>query len=512
MQKIKLQIRCAWIFSAMVLLIACAAEFEHEAPPTGLLEHSAYRSLQQGLQSFSAGNFVASRAAFDRVLELASPGDSQLVFLGVYYGIRSRLMIGQPVSADSVYDHWRLSLPRGQVTEIELVLGRISPQLTEAKLAQMEATANTLGVILPLSGKFSEFGNAILEGIELAVQEYNANFPEENHAKLRVVDDRSDQMRAASLGRELASEKSIFALIGSHGNETSMAISLVASAERVPLVCPTASAPGMDDLGPMVHIINRTDPDLAVTLAEYAVEKLGYQTFAVLAPDDDYGNLLADTFDRALKARGAAVVSSLRYGGEIKNFENQMNLLRRYLPDAIYLPAHSNEITQIAAQVFYYGLNQVRILGTELWNNERVIRMGGEYVNGVVFVAPFYEKSSSLRWNEFKDLYESAYRRPVNRFSALGFDSADLVLNAAAKFPTSRRVLAERLNSIESHPGAMGVYTIKSTGKVKRDVFILQILNGSIVPAGSSDAQVDSLSRSIPSDSPADNQTPRQTP
>jgi len=492
----------------VILLAACTPESKRTTTRTDLLEDSAYRSLRQGLKSFADGDFSGSRAAFDRLLEAAEPGDSQLVFLGVYYGVRSRMMAGEKLSADSVYDRWRLSLPRSQLTEIELVLGRFSPKPEEPELSRVEPTARTLGVVLPLSGKFAEFGTAILEGIKLAVQKYNEGVPEEHHAELKVVDDASDQIKAANLGRELASDSSIVALIGSYGNETSMAISLVASAQGIPLVCPTASAPGLDHLGPMVHMINRTDPGMAEKLAEFAVEKLGFQTFAVLAPEDDYGNLLADTFSRAIVSRGAVVVSSLRYSGEVKNFENQMNLLRRYLPDAIYLPAHLNEITQVAAQVYYYGLDQVSILGTELWNNERVIRMGGEYVDGAVFVAPFYAESPSLHWNEFKDIYESAYRRPVNRFSALGFDSADLLLSSAAKLPTSRSRLAEKLNSVKEHPGVMGLYAVEPGGQVKRDAFVLEISGGKIIPAGIPGTPADSSDQSAPSDTTAPGETP----
>jgi branched-chain amino acid transport system substrate-binding protein len=499
-------LRNIWALFALLLLVACASELERTRSTMIQPDDSAWLSLRQGLKSLDLGDYLSGRTAFDRVLTTASPGDSQLVFLGVYYGVRCRVMSGLKSSADSLYDYWKPALPPGQTTEIELVLGRVRPQADRDQLASEEHTARTIGVILPLSGQFSEFGTAILEGIKLAVEQHNAVLPEENHVFLKIIDDGSDQIRVASLGRQLATDSSIVALIGSHGNETSMAIALVASAAGIPLVCPTADAPGMDNLGPMVHIINRTDPVMAVKLAEYAVDKLGFQTFAIVAPDDEYGKLLGDTFAGALKERGAALVMTQRYSDEIKNFEKPMNLLRRYLPDAIYLPVHSNEVTQVASQVYYYGLDQVHMLGTELWNNDRVIRMGGDYVNGAVFVAPFYEDSPDLRWNEFKDIYESTYRRPVNRFSALGFDSAELLLSAAGKLPVGRRLLAEKLNSIKGHKGIMGVYTVEPSGDVKRDAFILEISGGKIVsPTTSTNTETDSTAPSIPQESPLKN-------
>jgi ABC-type branched-subunit amino acid transport system substrate-binding protein len=161
-----------------------------------------------------------------------------------------------------------------------------------------------------------------------------------------------------------------------------------------------------------------------------------------------------------------------------------MYLLNRYLPDAIYLPAKSSELTQLASQARFYGLGQSRLLGTEQWYSERVIRLGDKYVEGTVFYSPFYENGEDLRWNEFKDLYEKTYLRPVNRYSAQGYDAVGLIMAAADSLPTDRKLLAENLNHLDSYPGAMAVYTIGSDGRVKRKIFILELLHGNVVKAG----------------------------
>ena len=50
--------------------------------------------------------------------------------------------------------------------------------------------------------------------------------------------------------------------------------------------------------------------------------------------------------------------------------------------------------------------------------------MGGDYVDGGLFSSPFYADSDRIRWGQFKSLYEGTHRRPVNRFSAYGYDAA----------------------------------------------------------------------------------------
>ena len=349
--------------------------------------------------------------------------------------------------------------------------------------SEKELVADRLGVILPLSGQFSEFGKAILEGIELAVEEFNRNQQEGGKVILDVRDDSSDPIRAATLGKALSADSAIAGLIGSYENETSLALGLVAAATEIALVCPTADAPGLDNLGPMVHVLSRTDPELAGELARFAVDELKLHTFAILASDDERGNSLAAAFVSSVRKAGGVVLSNQRYSSQTSTFENQMSLLQRYLPDAMYIPAKTTEITQIASQVYYYGLNDVRLLGTEYWDSERVIRLGGEYVDGAVFASAFYAEGDGLRWKEFKEFYEGTRRRPVNRYSALGYDAARIMLAAAGSMPTHRQLLVRNLNHSFHFNGAMGIYSIENSGIVRRKAFILELFQGNVTQA-----------------------------
>jgi len=492
-------IRSAFQAAVIVLSLSCGgAGVLTRGRPAGT-DADLYRFLKQGIQYYSAGEYEQAIAVFDRLLARAAPADSQLVYLSIYYGIRSRLAAGRDLSADSLYDSFRRAIPDRQHRELEFLLGRMAAPGKEARyLSGERLVADRLGVILPLSGRFSEFGKAILEGIEMAVEEFNRNRSEGEKAILDVRDDSSDPIRAASLGKAVAADSSVAGLIGSYENGTSLALGLVAAATGIALVCPSADAPGLDNLGSTVHVLNRTDPEMAGELARFAVEKLKLHTFAILAPDDERGNLLAAAFTRSVRESGGVVTSNQRYSSQTSTFENQLSLIQRYLPDAVYIPAKTNEITQIASQVYYYGLNDVRLLGTEYWDSERVIRLGGEYVDGAVFTSAFYAEAEDLRWKEFKELYEETHRRPVNRYSALGYDAAGIMLAAAGSMPTHRDLLARNLNRISQFSGAMGIYSIGESGLVRRKAFILELFQGNVVQARAYEPPLENESKAFP--------------
>lgn len=464
--------------------LACAAQAPSTppAPVTGP-NQLPYAQLRMGIESYEAGEYRAAADGFDRLLALLTPVDSQLAFIGLYYGIRSRLALGLDESADSLHDALLSRVPESQRPELLIALGRIEPGPEHVAVKEPDAVCRKIAVILPLSGRFADFGQAILEGVQLAVDGFNRGRQEAEHVVFEALDDQSDPMVAASLGRRAASDNTVAALIGSFQDDASLSLGLVASSASIPLLCPTAESYSLAELGPMVHAINIQNPEEMHELASFAVRDLGLQMFAILAPETEKGGLLTENFRRAVNRAGGVVVSVGEYSESSGNYEEQMTILQRYLPDAIYIPAETNDITQIASQIHYYGLGQARILGTENWRSARVMRMGGDYVDGALFASSFHEESESLRWAEFKGLYESTFRRPVNRYSALGFDAASLILAAAGSFPVSRGYLATSLNGIRDFSGAYSQYSIREDGVVRRRTYILQLDSGEVIPA-----------------------------
>ncbi|MBW7996230.1 MAG: amino acid ABC transporter substrate-binding protein [Candidatus Glassbacteria bacterium] len=474
-------------FSAVILLLgllACGPAARRAASPVAAVPSAGRNAaLMRAVDAYGDGGYQRAAVLIDSLLTRIAPSDSQLNFLAAYYGIRARLALAtDPAGLEAFLEPVAHLIPENQLAELRyLIDGPDRKAPGEHDLGP--EVAYRIGVILPLSGRFYEFGEAILEGVRLAADEFNRNAAPGGRIELAVRDDRGEPVRAASLGRELATDSTVAALIGSHGNEASLSLALVSAVQNIPLICPTADAPGLDGIGNAIHVLNRTDPQLSAAVADASVKMMKLHTFAVVAEDDERGKLLADGFIDKVKEAGATVVADLRYPVESSNFENQMTLIQRYLPDAIYLTAKSDMITQLASQVYYYGMGGVQLIGGEYWDSERVIRMGGEYVDGGLFSSPFFQDSDRLRWHQFKTEYEETFRRPVNRFSAYGYDAVGIVLNSLQRVPASREALAIRLRSGLEYSGATGIYTVGADGRVNRNYFVLRLVSGSIVPA-----------------------------
>ncbi|MFC1544972.1 ABC transporter substrate-binding protein [Gemmatimonadota bacterium] len=499
------------VIASVLLFSACGpAASQAVNPASSRIPATKDQFLLRAVDAYSAADYSRVISLTDSLLSITATADSQLTYLGGYYGIMSRLALG--VATDSIGRYLsELShlVPEKQRKELDFLVRGTAVAFSEQPQSG-PAIAYKIGVVLPLSGQFYEFGEAILEGVKLAVEEYNLSAAAGTKVRLDVRDDAGEPLRAVALGRALAADSTVAALIGSHGNEATLSLALVSASESIPLVCPTADAPGLDAIGNTIHVLNRTDPRLSATVAQASMETLKLHTFAVLAEQDERGDLLAEGFIDQVRAAGGTVVADLRYSTESSNFEDPMAFIQRYLPDAIYMTAKSDLITQLASQVHYYGMGEVQLIGGEYWDSERVIRMGGDYVDGGLFSSPFYKDSERLRWRQFKEHYEQSHRRPVNRFSAYGYDAAGIILASLENLPVSRGSLAVRMRSGREFDGATGIYTIDGEGRVERHYFVLRIVSGDIVPARM-EASLEGAGEPLPEPAPAE-PTPETSP
>ena len=204
-------IRVARHFNLMVLatllaIIACGPATRQSASPAATqLPTPAHRLLLKVVDAFSAGNNELALALSDSLLKVVPPSANQLNFLAAYYGIKSRQALGQPTeSVEEVLGRVGASVSDKQRGELKYLVHGPAESAPQAQSGG-PLVAYKIGVILPLSGQYYEFGEAVLEGVKLAVAEYNKN-TSGMKVELDVRDDAGEPVRAASLGRALASD------------------------------------------------------------------------------------------------------------------------------------------------------------------------------------------------------------------------------------------------------------------------------------------------------------------
>lgn len=358
-----------------------------------------------------------------------------------------------------------------------------SPYIAQAQemLRRSEALGKvrpkTVGVILPVSGRYKPIGDAVLRGIQLAMQG--------SDIELIVKDTQGDVQLAGKAVEDLTFDDQAIAAMGPLLGDDSKRAALVAEELQIPLMTMTRTE-GITEIGPHVFRNMLTNSAQAEALAEYATRKLGYKHFAVLYPKIPYGEELTNEFWDAVLARGGDIRGAESYDHdqttftvEAKSLVGRLFLLDRWdfieqrnkinadsslddfrkrkalekvqsqlnpivdfeallIPDdwrrvGLVAPALAVEdiitnacdprdLDNIKKTTGKRDLKTVTLLGTNQWSSPKgrsglpeLVERGGKFVTCSIYVDGFYVDSERKPTQKFVAAYREAYKDLPNR-------------------------------------------------------------------------------------------------
>ncbi len=245
-----------------------------------------------------------------------------------------RRLNGKPPSVYLMYQQGVNAMEAGSFDEAVDILSRLAAQFPEHEYAGQarqllekikaagEYEKETVGCLLPLSGKYEPFGKRALNGIELALAEFYRKTGVSS-VRLIIRDTASDSETAASAARELVSMK-VSAIIGPL--MTAEAVAPIAQEARIPIITLTQKT-GITNAGDYVFR-NFLTPEIQVkTLLSYAADHLGMKRFAILYPSENYGETFMNLFWDEVNAHGGRVVGVESYDPAQTDFADAIKKL-----------------------------------------------------------------------------------------------------------------------------------------------------------------------------------------
>ncbi len=156
-------------------------------------------------------------------------------------------------------------------------------------------------------------------------------------------------------------------------------------------------------------------------------------------------------------------------------------------PFALFVSGPQQDVPKIAPQVAFYDLDSagVQVFGDEAWAAANVRRVTPHRdLEGVIVASPFPPgQGDGVAAQAFVDAYEARYRRSLdNQLPALGYDAANLVLQALPNRMLTPDALARRFGFLAGIRGATGELSVRA-GKVVRRPYLVVIHNGELEPA-----------------------------
>ena len=143
---------------------------------------------------------------------------------------------------------------------------------------------------------------------------------------------------------------------------------------------------------------------------------------------------------------------------------------------AVFIPDSCKKVGLITPQLIYHGIEDMILLGTNLWHSDKLIEMAQGYVQGAIMPEGFFVNSPLPKVVDFVENYTNIFGRPPGYLEAQAYDAA-WILFEAINTPEvrSRRTLRMALMEINDFPGVTGITSFDETGEVQKDAYLLRI-------------------------------------
>lgn len=268
----------------------------------------------------------------------------------------------------------------------------------------------TIGVIAGLTRLGSTYGEGIVQGARMAVDEINAEGGiNGNTVTLKIVDDASDPARSAIAMRRLVSAN-VDMIVGGWGSSQVFANLPVAEHAGIPYIVVGATNPRITSAQNMwTFRVIQSDSKLASQLADIATEKLKLKRIAVMSATNAYGIGNREEFLKRLSHNGLVPVQVETFTASDRVFKNQLQNIKNANPDGVAVFGTIPAAPLIIKQARELGI-QARFLGTGGLANEKLIELAPVASEGTVLMGLFNENSDpeAQAWsNRFKERYKN---------------------------------------------------------------------------------------------------------
>lgn len=358
-----------------------------------------------------------------------------------------------------------------------------SNQTTQENNEGEEASENDglptakIGVISYITGPGAAYGEAITNGLNLALEEINAK----GEVKIDLVteDSAGKQDQALTAAQKLMNSENVTAIIGPTLSTEMAVVGPVANDNGVPILGTSTTAQGIPQIGE--YVFRDSIPESLAIPASItkAVEKYGVKKVAILYGNDDvFTKSGYDTMKEVATDMGLEIVTEETFQKGQADYKAQLTKIKGLNPDLILCSALYNEGAVIMDQARKMGID-VPFVGGNGFNSPQVIEIAGDAADGLVVATPWFGGKDDQKVKDFVKKYSDKYGKDPDQFAAQAYDGLYIMAEALKNAGEGDRdKLRDALAEIKDFNGVLGNMSFDSEGDIVMDPTVLVIKDG----------------------------------
>jgi branched-chain amino acid transport system substrate-binding protein len=336
-----------------------------------------------------------------------------------------------------------------------------------------------LGVVIPMTGVLSNYGDFQKNAIEMAIDEINENNYLDKSLKVYFQDTQSNSKDAIMAFEKLINFNNVPLVLLTPSSPAVIAMAPIAENKKVPVIAMGAAANDVRYAGEYIFRVKNS--------ADVEMESFVYQIYDVfkkrniyiLYLNNDYGKSIKESTEFYFKKLGGNIIGSESYEVNEKDYSTMLLKINESNADAIFIVGWAKNTGQILRQAKELNINHqffapVGSIGPE------VISIGKEASENLIYSVEFNIDSDDFKVREFIINYESKFGIKPDLFAAMAYDSIYLSYEVFKICNNDSECIKDKLYEIE-HSGISGDINFDEYGDVSKEMYLMTIRNGEFV-------------------------------
>lgn len=289
-----------------------------------------------------------------------------------------------------------------------------------------------IGFAAPLTGPQAHYGRDMQNGIVLALEEINASRPKIGgsavHFELLAEDDQADPRQATAVAQKLV-DAGIAGMLGHFNSGTSIPASRIYAQAGIPHIA-MATAPGYTAQGFRTAFRAMTsDTQQGSALARHVVERTKLARLAVIDDRTAYGQGLADEFEKAARAAGAAIVRREFTDDRATDFTAALTAIKSARPDLLFFGGADAQAAPMVRQMRALGIDAA-FAGGEMLKSPNFIALAGNAAQGALASLAGLPLERMPGGSGFAERHRTRFGAEVQVYAPYAYDAAHALVGA----------------------------------------------------------------------------------
>ena len=340
-----------------------------------------------------------------------------------------------------------------------------------------EQNTFSIGVIAPLTGDGSRYGEAMKFGIDMAIEELNEKSGFQGK-KIEAVyqDDKFLTKEALNGYNYLRDVVKVPIIFGPAASSISNLLAPYATKDKIVLFSSISTSDTLTYSGDYFFRNISANSMAAESVSKFLLNDLQLTNVGVFYENNEYGINMNKVFKRSFI--DGNIIFNLSYEFGQTDFRSLITSVKHKTFDVIFIQGTTKHIAIIAKQLRENKIYCPIVTGDGGYGAE-IEEIAGDFANGLYCTLPAIEDTLTSDYVLFKNKYINKYRRIPDVYSVLSYDAIMMVFNSIQnenEVITGELIKSKLLDY--KYIGLGGEYVFDHNGDVNKPFFIFQFNDG----------------------------------